>query len=283
MMEEQFDSVNIVIDIGSSSIRVVAFSLTGKTVAAIRHDYETFYPSPGWAEQNPHDWENATLRSLSELMQSLPGNFHINGLSCTGQCPSYVPVDSEFRPLGNVLTYQDNRSTREAEYIASLVGNEYVHSHSGHSIEPFFILPKLLWHKNQNPELYKKIYKVLQPADYLEYFLTGNLFTDYSYACGTLVYDMNTRSWNDELLQKLGIAPNLFPDKIIHSWDEVASAVLWGSRRLKLMCSATCPALPLVSTALYCSLFRICAWAIMFTSSLTAGAQKLGLTLLEYP
>jgi sugar (pentulose or hexulose) kinase len=223
MNAQRFDSANIVIDIGSSSIRAIAFSLNGEVIAAARHSYETFYPHPGWAEQDPHDWEKATLKALTELMGQLPGKVHINGLSCTGQCPSYVPVDRALLPLGNVLTYQDNRSVKEAEYVVSLVGNEYVHSRSGHSIEPFFILPKLLWHKFQDPELYSQIDQVLQPCDYLEYFLTGNVFTDPAYACGTLVYDMNTRSWNTELLQKLGISANLFPKKIINSWEQAGT------------------------------------------------------------
>ena len=221
MVDQKVDSVNIVIDIGSSSIRVIAFSLQGKGIAAFKQNYDTFYPYTGWAEQNPHDWEQATLNALSEMMQFLPKEVHINGLSCTGQCPTYVPVNAELDPLGNALTYQDNRSLPESDAIIALFGNEYIHSHSGHSVEPFFILPKLLWHKNHAPKIYKKIFQVLQPCDYLEYFLTGNVFTDPAYACGTLAYDLTTGGWNEKVLQGLGIDPAVFPAHIIHAWDQV--------------------------------------------------------------
>ena len=221
MADKHLNSVNIVVDIGSSGIRAVAFTPQGKALVTIKRSYGTFYPFPGWAEQDPHDWENATLSCLTELVKKLPAHAKINGLSCTGQCPSYVPVDKMIHPLGNVLTYQDNRSIKESEYIVSLVGNEYIHRHSGHSVEPFFILPKLLWHKNQDHSLYAKIFQVLQPCDYIEYLLTGNLCTDHAYACGTLAYDMYTHGWNSELLRKLDIDGNIFPKKIVNSWDDV--------------------------------------------------------------
>ena len=213
------ETVNIVIDVGSSSIRAIAFTIKGEAIASVKSSYETFYPFTGWAEQNPHDWENATLISLTELVQRLPQSIKINGLSVTGQCPSYVPVDNKIRPLGNAFTYQDNRALVESEFIISQFGNEYIHRHSGHSVQPFYVLPKLLWHKNNNSTLFKSIYKVLQPCDYVEHFLTGNLFTDYAYACGTLAYDMAHHQWNYDLLGKLEINENIFPDVILNSWD----------------------------------------------------------------
>lgn len=221
MSEKRLQSLNIVIDIGSSGIRAVAFSLSGKAIKASRQDYPTHYPLPGWAEQDPHDWQDAAIRAVSSLVQNLPKGIPINGLSFTGQCPSYLPVDAQMQPLGNVLTYQDNRSTQESDYIAALVGNEYIHQRSGHSIEPFFILPKLLWHKNHAPDLFKQIHKVLQPCDYLEYLFTGRLCTDPAYACGTLVYDRFIKNWNRELLTKLDIPEDIFPESIVNSWDVV--------------------------------------------------------------
>jgi sugar (pentulose or hexulose) kinase len=217
------DTVNIVIDIGSSGIRAVAFTISGRALASAKRNYETYYPHPGWAEQNPHDWEDGTLQSLAELVTKLPRGTNVNALSFTGQCPSYVPVDRDLRPLGNVLTYQDNRSILEAEDLAALVGVDYIHDHSGHSIEPFFILPKVLWHRREMPELFARLHKVLQPSDYLEYFLTGNVTTDPSYACGTLAYDRYTRGWNGDLLGRLGMDASLFPERIVNSWDVVGT------------------------------------------------------------
>jgi sugar (pentulose or hexulose) kinase len=218
-----FDTVNIVIDIGSSGIRAVAFNIKGKALASARRSHETYYPHPGWAEQNPLAWQEGMLQSLTELVQTLPLGTEYNAISFTGQCPTYVPVDRQIVPLGNVLTYQDNRSEIEADELADLVGVEYIHDHSGHSIEPFFILPKVLWHKKRMPELYSRLGKVLQPVDYLEYLLTGNLYTDPAYSCGTLVYDRYTRGWNVELLSKLGLDVSLFPEQIVNSWDVVGT------------------------------------------------------------
>ena len=220
-MSQFAESVNLVIDIGSSSLRVVAFSLTGQIIASEKLSYETFYPSLGWAEQNPNDWIDSTLRALTRLMRTLPKNTRVNGLSCTGQCPTMVLVDRNFHLLGNALTYQDNRSLKESLELVSDVGNNEVHFHSGHSIEPFFILPKLLWIKNNRGEIYNKIHKVIQPVDFIEHFLTGNLFTDGAYACSTLAYDFRTGNWNTKLLNRLELDPGLFPQEIINSWDMV--------------------------------------------------------------
>lgn len=212
-------SVNIVIDVGSSGIRALAFTLSGELVASVKKEYETFYPETGWAEQSPLAWEASTVFSLRGIVKKLSGQYKISGLSLTGQCPTYIPVDKNMRPLENALTYQDNRSSREAEYLIEKFGDKYIHEHSGHSIQPFFILPKLLWHKNNNPALFEKIYKVLQPCDYIEYFLTGSLSTDYTYVYGTLAFDISTNNWNRPLLKELGLKEDIFPDTILNSWD----------------------------------------------------------------
>lgn len=213
------ESVNLVIDVGSSGIRALAFTAEGQRIASVKEEYETFYPHAGWAEQDPRDWERCAVNALAGLAKALAGRYAFGGMSFTGQCPTYVPVDKDLRPLGCALIYQDNRAEEESEALVRDFGNKYIHSRDGHSVQPFYILPKVLWHKNHMPELYKRLWKVLQPCDYLEAYLTGKLSTDYAYACGTLAYDRTTGGWNRPLLKALGLREDLFPDNILHSWD----------------------------------------------------------------
>lgn len=215
------ERVTISVDVGSSGIRSSAFTESGALVRAARCDYPTYYAPGGIAEQEPAQWENALLCTLGRVAAELGAQYPVAAIAVTGQCPTYVPVDRSLSPAGRALTYQDNRSEREAEDLKRSVGSEYIHAHSGHEIQPFFILPKMLWQKKHCPELFETVEKVLQPVDYLEYLLTGEVATDASYACGTLAYCAETRGWNHELLARLGFKSNLFPERIVGAADVV--------------------------------------------------------------
>lgn len=217
------ENVTISIDVGSSGIRSCAFTETGSLVSASKCEYPTIYSTGGVAEQDVSLWESAMFQTLRNVSEDLGVRYRIAALAMTGQCPTYVPVDRNVRPVGHALTYQDNRAIAESDELRETVGDAYVHERSGHTIFPFFILPKILWQKKHMPRLFEKVDHVLQPIDYLEYILTGEIATDAAYACGTLAYAAAECSWNHSLLSRLGLKTDIFPQKIINATDVVGT------------------------------------------------------------
>jgi len=212
------------LDIGSSGARASVFSRDGRLVAQSRCGYPTRYPHDGWAEQDAGQWTDAATKVLGRATGLATERNHIvAGMALTGQCPTYLPVDRAMRPLGPALTYQDNRSSLEAAELSATYGDATIHAFSGHVPQPFYILPKVLWHSRHDRALYESLYKVLQPSDYVAYQLTGRLVTSCTHACGTLAFDQTTRRWNEEFIVSAGLRENLFPADILDPWQIVGT------------------------------------------------------------
>ena len=186
--------------------------------------YPTRYRHAGWAEQDPGRWWEACRRALASMASRVDRQrYAFAGLALTGQCPTYLPVDRHTQPLGCALTYQDNRAGEESAWLQDFFGNDFIHGFSGHSAQPFYILPKVLWHKHHDPQLYDMISKALQPSDYVTFLLTGELATNAAHAAGTLAFDLAHNRWNDEFIAAVGLKDNLFPGQILQSWDVVGA------------------------------------------------------------
>jgi xylulokinase len=222
------------LDVGTSGIRASAYDLKGTLLAQGKSAYQTFYPLPGWAEQNPHDWEAATYQALAEMQAQLPASCRLAVLAITGQCPSYVPLDKNCRPLGNALIYQDNRAVAEAEWIARRSGAERIHRLTGHSPWAFYILPKIVWQRNHQLDLFHCIGKIAQPTDYVCYLLTGELVTDRTHANATLLYDLAQADWSTELLDEMGLSREMLPERVLQPWEQAGTLKKQLSERLKL-------------------------------------------------
>ncbi len=216
----QMEAAIASLDVGTSGIRALAYDLRGALLAQGKSAYSTDYPRPGWAEQNPHDWERATYHALAEMQVHLPNSHYVAVLTITGQCPSYVPLDKDLRPLGNALIYQDNRAVNEADWIAGVSGAERMHRITGHSPWAFYILPKVLWQRNHQKDLYRKIGKIAQPTDYVTYLLTGNLVTDRTHANATLLFDLLETVWSHELLDEMGLPVEWLPERVLQPWEQ---------------------------------------------------------------
>jgi xylulokinase len=211
------------IDVGSSGVRASAFSTGGELVALGRSSYPTAYPSSGHVEQDALSYVSATEESLRAMMSLLGKDDQVVAIGLTGQCPTYVPVDADGRPVGMAWTYQDNRSEAEALLLRERFGNDTMHHMTGQSVFAFYILPKMLWHRLHQPESYAQVAHVLQPRDFVALYLTGELVTEETHANSSLLYDLRKHQWNTPFMQQLGVDPSLMPARVLHAWERVGS------------------------------------------------------------
>jgi xylulokinase len=121
-------------------------------------------------------------------------------------------VDKEGNPLRNSIIYSDQRASRETRRLLNRIGEKEFYSITGHRASASYSIEKLMWLKNNEPEIYNKTYKMLNAKDYINYKLTGNMATDYSDASGTNAFDLNTYKWSDKIVEISGIDGEMLPD-----------------------------------------------------------------------
>lgn len=208
-------------DLGTTGNKATLFDAAGAVVASTVEPYDTAYPRPNWAEQDPAEWQRAVFKSTRDLLaqaQVAPGNpltsleGSIAAISFSGHMQGAVFVDRAGTPLRPTIIWADQRATAQADRIRQLCGEDTVYRITGHRVSAAYTAAKVLWVKEHQPETYRQTYKVLQTKDYAAFLLTGVFATDYSDASGTQVFDLERRRWSDDLLQTLGIRSSLLPD-----------------------------------------------------------------------
>ena len=188
----------LVIDVGTSSMRGILFSHDGNELVEHQKTYKATYMKNGWVEQSPSDWENALYEIMTNISTvAVEKRWTIDGVTITSQRSSVIPVDSEIHPLCNAIMWQDKRTTYICEVLSDQ--NDKVFSLCGSRVNPVFSASKMTWVRNNCPDLYEKIYKFMVIPDYLIYLLTGKLCTDYTYGSRSLLMNVYSCQWDDEL------------------------------------------------------------------------------------
>jgi xylulokinase len=212
-------------DLGTTGNKATLFDAEeGLALASTFESYPTFYPQPGWAEQDPADWERAIWQATRRLLAQTgiePGG--IAAVSFSGTMQGALLVDRQGRPLGRAIIWADQRSTLQAERIGSLCDAQALYHLTGQRLSPAYTAPKLLWIKEHEPHVYEKAYKCLQTKDYAAFLLTGVLATDPSDASGTLLFDLVGGHWASDLIETLGLNRELFPE--VHASTDVIGQV----------------------------------------------------------
>lgn len=203
----------LVYDVGTTGLKCAAFDASGGEVDATVAPYRTYYPRPGWAEQDPEDYRAAAIaatRALEARGAVDLGSVAVIGLS--GHMNGCLPVDSSGAPLGRELIHSDSRSWRERESVLEIIDQDEFIERTGNRVDEHLSLPKILWIRRQEPERYRDAAFFLNAKDYLRSTLTGVLGeTDYSDASLTCGMDIRARRWDRELLRELGLDPLKFP------------------------------------------------------------------------
>lgn len=218
-------SVFLGIDVGTSGTKTLAMREDGAILAKDTVEYPLHTPKPGWSEQDPIDWWNATIQSVRAVISAGgidPGE--VEGIGLSGQMHGSVFLDADHNVIRHALLWNDQRTQTECEEIESRAGGRsaLIDMVSNPALTGF-TAPKILWLRNNEPQNYEKTVQVLLPKDYVRFRLTGEFATEVSDASGTLLLDVKNRQWCQPLLDKLGIDRALLPE--VHE-SEVVSGKL---------------------------------------------------------
>ena len=218
-------------DIGTSSTRAIIIDENGRLIASATSDYPLITPKPGWAEQNPEDWWKASIKVIKEVIESskIPPA-EIAGIGPSGQMHGSVFLDSGGNVLRPALLWCDQRTQKQCDEIYDIFGYEGFIKLSYNKALTGFTAPKILWLRENEPQNYKKIYKILLPKDYIRFKLSGAYATEVSDGSGTILMDIAERTWSDEILGGLKIDKSLLPD--LHESPEITSKVSSEAARL---------------------------------------------------
>lgn len=198
------------LDVGTSGTKAIAMDETGRLMASALVEYPLHSPRPGWAEQDPADWRAAALSALSQLAARVtPAD--VRGIGLTGQMHGSVFLDAENSVLRPALLWCDQRTAAQCDAITKKVGAARLIEMVSNPALTGFTAPKILWLRDNEPQLFEKVRRVLLPKDYIRWVLTGEYATDVADASGTLLFDVKNRCWHRELLSLLDIDPALLP------------------------------------------------------------------------
>lgn len=199
------------IDIGTTSVKILAIDEKGTVVRSTSKDYPIFFPKPLWSQQDPEDWWEQTLKGLKELLEGLNKD-EVKALSFSGQMHGLVTLDEDDRVIRPAILWNDQRTEKECRYLNDVVGQKTISDWTGNLALTGFTAPKLLWLKENEPENFALIKKVMLPKDYVAYRMSGVFATDMSDASGTLYLDVKNRTWSKPMLDLIGIAESQLPE-----------------------------------------------------------------------
>ncbi len=185
------------IDLGTSGLRALLVDADGTPIGATERHYQATQPHPGWSEQDPADWIAALDAVMGEMRAKYPGFADLRGIGVAGHMHGATLLDKAGEVLRPCILWNDQRSHAEAAELDAMDG---VRALSGNIVFPGFTAPKLVWVRNHEPEVFDKVAKVLLPAAYLNYYLTGDYVADMSDSAGTSWLDVGARDWSDQLL-----------------------------------------------------------------------------------
>lgn len=212
------------IDVSTTATKALLVDDRGRVLAVASSRYPLATPRPLWAEQDPDLWWLATQQSVGEVLKTARIEPHsVAAVGLTGQMHGLVLLDAAGEVLRPAILWNDQRAAAECEEMRRTLGLARLVEITGNDAFPGFTAPKLLWVRRHEPELYRRIHRVLLPKDYVRLRLTGDYATDRAGAGGTLMLDLGTRDWSVELLEAFDISPDWLPPT--HEGTEITGTV----------------------------------------------------------
>lgn len=197
------------VDCGTSGTKTVLFDEKGSVIASKTIEYSMYQPKNGYAEQNPADWANAMIDTIKAVMsQSGVKKEDVKGIGISGQMHGLVMLDKNNNVLRNSIIWCDQRTAFEVDEMNRIVGHEKLVEITANPALTGWTAAKILWVKNNEPEIYEKVAHILLPKDYLRFVLTHEYATEVSDASGMQLLDVPNRCWSDELLSAFEIDKN---------------------------------------------------------------------------
>lgn len=209
------------IDLGTSGTKFLLVAANGEILAENTQSYGVCYPHSGWSEQSPELWYKAALTGLKKLLQGQDKS-SVKGISFGGQMHGLVVLDKDDNVIRPCILWNDGRTEQQTKYLNEVIGKEKLSEYTGNIAFAGFTAPKILWIKENEPENFAKIAKIMLPKDYLAYKLSGSFCTDYSDASGMLLLDVKNRRWSQKMCDVCGISEQMLP-KLYESYEVVGT------------------------------------------------------------
>lgn len=211
------------IDLGTSSVKLLLVTPKGKILGSVSREYPISYPRSGWSEQRPEDWLRATLEGIEELLIGYSKE-DVKGISFGGQMHGLVLLDRDDKVIRPAILWNDGRTEKQTEYLNRVIGKEKLSEYTANIAFAGFTAPKILWVKENEPENFSKIEKIMLPKDYLAYKLTGVHSTDYSDASGMLLLDVKNKCWSKEMCEISFVKEEWLP-RLYESYEPIGSVL----------------------------------------------------------
>jgi len=226
------------IDVGTSGTKTILTDSKGNILATATFEYPLYQPQIGWAEQNPEDWWDASVKGIKAVLEKSKVNpEEVKAVGLTGQMHGLVMLDKNYNVIRPSIIWCDQRTAKECDEITEKVGKERLIEITANPALTGFTASKILWVRNNEPQNYEKVYKILLPKDYIRFKLTGEFATDVSDASGMQLLDIKNRCWYDEVLEKLEIDKELL-GKVYES-PEVTGKVSRQASEITGLCEGT--------------------------------------------
>ena len=210
------------IDVGTSGTKALAMREDGTILATATTTYPLSNPQPGWSEQDPADWWDATIASVKKVLKAgkvKPDD--VAGIGLSGQMHGSVFLDKNQQVIRPAILWNDQRTAAEcAEIEKKAGGRDKLIQMVANPALTGFTAPKILWLRRHEPKHYDKTTQILLPKDYVRFRLTGEYATEVSDASGTLLLDVRNREWSKPLLEKLDISLSVLPK--VYESEEVS-------------------------------------------------------------
>jgi xylulokinase len=200
-------------DLGTTGNKATLYNREGLLVGSAFQGYNTDYAQPNWAEQNPEDWWQAVCASTRQLLQQTqvkPAD--IACISFSGQMMGCVALDKQARPLRPAIIWADQRAVPQERWLGERVSPGEVYQITGHRLSSSYSVNKILWLRDNRPDIYKAAYKFVHAKDAMVARLTGAFVTDVSDASGMNLYDLEQGRWSERIVEAAQLNPAQLPE-----------------------------------------------------------------------
>lgn len=209
------------VDLGTSAVKLLLMDENGKICKIVSREYPLYFPHPGWSEQNPEDWFAQSMEGIRELTADCDKS-QVQGISFGGQMHGLVALDDQDQVIRPAILWNDGRTGKQTDYLNQVIGKDKLSEYTANIAFAGFTAPKILWMKENEPENFARICKIMLPKDFLAYKLSGSFCTEYSDASGMLLLDVEHKCWSEEMLEICGITEEQLP-KLYESWEVVGT------------------------------------------------------------
>lgn len=262
------------IDIGTSACKVAVFETGGRVLAQSNQSYQLYYPHPGWVEQDADEWWRAICDGIREVLEkSGIAPKDIAGIGIDGQSWSAIPVDREGNALARTPIWMDTRARDICDRVKREVGFDRIFRVAGNDFLPSYTTPKMLWFKEQAPDIYEKTDKFMQSNSYIAMKLTDAMSMDYSQGYGVHFFRMEDCTIDEALAGELGLSADLIPP--LHACHDVIGRVSDEASKLTGLAAGT----PVVAGGLDAACGALGAGVHLLGQTQEQGGQAGGMSI----